>query len=85
MLPDWPPWTPQDFMATRKVEAGLSGLVVGLLLWPILGPIVAAVGAVIVASGYVMFWGVRAFRSWPRNAASVSSSVSPTPSISSPS
>lgn len=59
MLPDWPPWTPQDFMATRKVEAGLSGLVVGLLLWPILGPIVAAVGAVIVASGYVMFWGVR--------------------------
>lgn len=59
MLPDWPPWTPQDFMATRKVEAGLSGLVVGLLLWPILGPIVAAVGAVIVASGYAMFWGVR--------------------------
>jgi len=59
MLPDWPPWTPQDFMATRKVEAGLSGLLVGLLLWPILGPIVAAVGGVIVASGYVMFWGVR--------------------------
>lgn len=59
MLPDWPPWTPQDFMATRKVEAGLSGLGVGLLLWPILGPIVAAVGGVIVASSYVMFWGVR--------------------------
>ncbi|MFO1019428.1 MAG: type II secretion system F family protein [Planctomycetales bacterium] len=59
MLPDWPPWTPQDFAATKKVEAGLTGLVVGLLLWPIMGPIVAAVGAVIVASSYIMFWGVR--------------------------
>lgn len=59
MLPDWPPWTPQDFMATRKVEAGLSGLIVALLLWPILGPVVAAVGGIIVASGSVMFWGVR--------------------------
>lgn len=59
LLPDWPPWTPQDFLATRKVEAGLAGLGVGILLWPILGPIVAAVGAVVVGSGYVMFWGVR--------------------------
>ncbi|MES2788613.1 MAG: type II secretion system F family protein, partial [Planctomycetota bacterium] len=59
LLPDWPPWTPHDFLATRKVEAGLSGVVVGLLLWPILGPIVAAAGAVIIASSYVIFWGVR--------------------------
>lgn len=59
MLPDWPPWTPQDFLATRKVEAGLCGIVIGLLLWPILGPIVAIVGTIIVASGYIIFWGVR--------------------------
>ena len=59
LLPEWPPWTPQDFIATRQVEAGLTGFVVGVLLWPILGPIVAAIGAVIVGTSYVAFWRVR--------------------------
>jgi len=59
LLPDWPPWTPQDFIATRQVEAGLTGIAIGLLLWPILGPIVAAIGAVIVGTSYVAFWRVR--------------------------
>jgi tight adherence protein C len=59
MLPDWPPWTAQDFLATRKVEAGLAGMTVGVLLWPIMGPILAAIGAVVIFAGYVMFSSVR--------------------------